>query len=730
MWKNYSADFIKKNGASSISVLAAAFISALFLSLLGSLFYNFWIDEINRIELQEGAWQARLNWEFSEKELEKIRQFANVEQAERNRELSEEQGMTVDLYFKNPRTIFSDVPLILEQLEIPEEAAVYHETWLSRYLIHHPEDQNPPLLMSFYLAVLLIVALSLILIIYHSFSVSMNERLRQFGIFSSIGATPAQIRLCLMQEAAALTILPIVLGVIAGTAGSAGLVHAMGRVSENLAGARPVSFQFHMGIFLGSLGLSLATVWFSAWIPARKLGKLTPLEAIRNTGEFTLKRKKESRWLSFFFGIEGELAGNSLKSRKKAMRTTSLSLTLSFVGFMMMLCFFKLSGISTEETYFARYKNAWDVMITVKNTALEEVSSEKELRNLGDTVIYQKAEGTVRVPKEWQSEELKAVGGASAVGTSVVIDEGESYLVKGPMIILDDQSFLSYLEKLQMKKSLSGTIVLNQIWDSLHSNFRQKKWLPFVKEDRGNLKLIGEEEREIPVLGYTTEPPLLREEYANYSLVQFVPESLWKSLKKVVPDVEKDSYIRILSEEEEPEMETLCQIEERAVSLLGNGLKTESENRIEEKQINDKMILGYQTVLGSFCILLAVIGIANVFSNTMGFLRQRRQEFARYQSVGMTPGSMKKVFLIEALVIAGKPFLLTIPLTGLFTAFAVSASHLEWKRFVREMPIGPGILFALAVFGFVGLAYYLGGKKILKSNLAEALRDDTMNLSV
>lgn len=34
MWKDYSVGFIKKNKASSLSVVVAAFISALFLSLL------------------------------------------------------------------------------------------------------------------------------------------------------------------------------------------------------------------------------------------------------------------------------------------------------------------------------------------------------------------------------------------------------------------------------------------------------------------------------------------------------------------------------------------------------------------------------------------------------------------------------------------------------------------------------------------------------------------------
>lgn len=64
---------------------------------------------------------------------------------------------------------------------------VNHELLLSRYMIHDPQDEEPPLLMAFYLALLIVVSFSLILIIHNSFAVSMNARVHQFGSFSSIG---------------------------------------------------------------------------------------------------------------------------------------------------------------------------------------------------------------------------------------------------------------------------------------------------------------------------------------------------------------------------------------------------------------------------------------------------------------------------------------------------------------------------------------------------------------
>lgn len=40
-----------------------------------------------------------------------------------------------------------------------------------------------------------------------------------------------------------------------------------------------------------------------------------------------------------------------------------------------------------------------------------------------------------------------------------------------------------------------------------------------------------------------------------------------------------------------------------------------------------------------------------VFSNTLGFVRQRKREFARYMSVGMTRGEMKKCSALRRLPI-------------------------------------------------------------------------------
>ena len=78
MWKDYSSDYMKNNRSSSLSVMIAAFISALLLSLLCGLFYNAWKYEVERITQENGGWHSRISGEFAEEDMETAKNFANV----------------------------------------------------------------------------------------------------------------------------------------------------------------------------------------------------------------------------------------------------------------------------------------------------------------------------------------------------------------------------------------------------------------------------------------------------------------------------------------------------------------------------------------------------------------------------------------------------------------------------------------------------------------------------
>ena len=736
MWKDYSSGYIKNNRSSGMSVMIATFISALLLSLLLGLFYNAWKYEIESIEQEEGGWQSRIVGEFTQEDIESIKNFAHVKDVVVNEKGAQIPGTVIDIYFDSMGSVLDNTLRIAETLGVSAEKVIYNHELLAMYMIRDSQDTAPRLVFPMFILIAGVASFSLIIVIHNSFAVSMNARIHQFGIFSSIGATPKQIRSCLLQEAAALCILPILIGNLFGILMSMGLMHmANDLLGSDVAGRHEAVFGYHPLVLVATLLLTVATIWISAWMPARKLSRLTPLEAIKNTGELQLKRKKKSPLLTCLFGLEGELAGGALKAQKRALRTASLSLIFSFLAFTIMQSFFALSGISTRETYFERYQGVWDIMVTVKDTDVDSFSEAQKLQEISgirSVIVYQKAMAKRIIAEDEISEDMKSFGGFAVAGDNYARKTEGGWLVNVPIVILDDTSFLAYCEQVGITPRLDGAVIWNQIRDVTNPDFRHPQYMPYVKGENAVsiLRQYGREEMtaEIPVLSYTEKVPVLREEYATldyYELVHFIPVSLWKEIKEQIGGSEEDTYICMLGRENVT-LEELDALQGQVESLIAGNYKVESENRIQEVEANDKQIQGMMTIFGGFCVLLAIIGIGNVFSNTLGFVRQRKREFARYMSIGMTQGEIKKMFCVEALTIAGRPILITLPLAVVAVGYMLKTSYVEVGTFLAEAPIIPIMIFMLAIWGTVAFAYYLGWRNIRKINLAEVLRDDTM----
>lgn len=415
------------------------------------------------------------------------------------------------------------------------------------------------------------------------------------------------------------------------------------------------------------------------------------------------------------------------------MRLANLSLLFSVLGFSCMLCFVTLSKISTDLTYFQRYQNAWDVMESLPGTPIQSFKLTDEMQNLpgiSSAVIYQNADVQTKLEIDQLSSELQDLGGF----TYFQDGELQENWLESQVQILDDASFAELAKANDLNPDLNSALILNRIWNSQISNFRDPEYVPFLRSDTfpASIRTAGGADTgsviTLPVAGAVKNVPLLREEYGKKELIYFVPVSLWETLVGQNPpdlDVMNPTQIRLLADDERNE-QTLQDLQQAADSLLQGSYPFVSENRIQEKQENDQMIEGFVLILAAFCTLIAVVGLANIFSTTLGFVYARKKEFAQYQSVGMTATQMKKIFRIEALCIIAKPLLISIPLILLFIQFALEASYLEPSIFWRQAPIGWILLFVSAIALAVSLAYWIGSRSLLNSNLSEALADKTL----
>jgi putative ABC transport system permease protein len=175
-----------------------------------------------------------------------------------------------------------------------------------------------------------------IFLIHNSFTISLNERTRQFGMFSSVGATARQLRNSVLFEGLCIGAVGIPIGAIVGI-GSIGLaLPLVARNFENiLYSTVPLTLSVSVPAIVAAAAVSMVTILISAYIPAQKAAGAPVMESIRQTKEVKINAKaiKTSKLAGHIYGLERTLALKNFKRNKKRYRSIVLSLTLSVTLF-------------------------------------------------------------------------------------------------------------------------------------------------------------------------------------------------------------------------------------------------------------------------------------------------------------------------------------------------------------------------------------------------------------
>lgn len=642
---------------------------------------------------------------------------------------------------------------------------IYMNGFLISYECVFPIDGSFKALFTVAAVVALIIILTSVYCIKNSFNISITEKIRQYGMLASVGATRRQIKSSVKTEAAMLGVVGIPVGTMSGILASFILVKVVNALS---AGWLNFALSFHTSLpaLILAVILSIATIYFSATGSARRAAKVTPLEAIRNTKEIKIKssKLKTPAIIGRIWGIGGVISYKNIKRNNKKYRTTVTSIVICSVTFIVISYFMSMAFSVVGMSYASADYNIGINMSCKKdiNIDIEKLSKlVSGIEGVDDCLVGAGYDFDVRKPKY-----TKEYGEYCRQ----VYDNSEDVSQMFLITVLDDKSYDKYASDAGIKNAAAGAILVNKgTFDVYNENS-----LKYVKEEmelykykagdtircgynvyddassddnavegdtesstEDNSGYVDEETInngvrktvDVTIAGVTDKVPTCYNGYGNTSLLfmnQKGFESLWadgKSGNELKPGHASYSAYVVAENADEYqdtfEKETEENPEYSQISFYVSNM---------DKQMRDEKSLF--TLLGVFAygliVVIALIGITNIINTLSTGMELRSREFATLRSIGMTDKQFAGMVRLESVFISVKALVIGVPLGILISYLLCVMMNRMDDAIIYEPPYKAIILCIVVVIMLIYAIMKLSMTKLRHNNIIETIKNENL----
>ncbi len=594
--------------------------------------------------------------------------------------------------------------------------------------------------------VILLIIVGSVALIYNAFSISVTDRLRQFGMLSSVGATRRQIKKAVRAEAAYVTVIALPIGILCGMAGIGVTMFSVNPLIKSIFD-QELSLKLvvsPVAVVIASL-LVIVTVWVSSAIPAGRAVAVSPVEAIRQSPDIKLN-KRQIRTLSLtrkLFGIEGDIALKNLKRNKKKYRATVYSLIISIVLFISVSSFGMYYKKSTD-IGLADYNYDLNVQISPESfngtdkkaqeaAAYDFFNEVAKLEGIDDySIITKNYLATTTLREEFISKQIpdrySEMSNSKEVQLSVAI------------AALDDLTFEEYLAQIgedeakYMNPDKPAGILINKakIQDSRgkYMETEQLNWKAFTQdEEKSSIELAAHGDKQqnirvsllassdkVPVgITYSKNPEILVVIVSRDVGEKISTSTKTISFMNMYLVVDKDKSTSLV-----PQIFDLYNLSS-AGSTLGGAMEVMNVNETSYEQ----MLLLASVFIFGFITLITLIGVANIFNTISTNISLRRREFAMLKSIGMTPASFQKMINFESIFYGVKALVYGLPIS-------IAVSYLMYSVFMNGLNFEfmlPWANIGLCIVGVMVIVFttmMYSSKKIRKENIIDALRQENI----
>ena len=560
----------------------------------------------------------------------------------------------------------------------------------------------------------IVICLATIAAIYNIFYISVIERIRHYGVLRSVGSSPRQIRKMVVAEGLTLCLIALPIGLTLGILLARVIFILTPQIISSSA-----KFILILESLIAPAILGVATTILSTLKPAWVAGKISPIEAISNTGYRLEKQKfKVRRWQNFIckiFSISGLLAYRNLWRNKKKFLITVFSMCLSTILFIVFTYAFS--------TLFTIGENSYKVPMTFSisngygnsdKSGLTESDYDKILSINGIEKVGKVRFGTyfnISRSKELVTEDFKKKQGYL----------GDAYNIKCRAMGVDT-------DVLRRAKLKSGSI--NEVLKpGTNAVIIENNW-PANKKKSGLVKQfeIGE---ELSLQMWDLKNNKVIDYKVRVAGILDDTDSYWRSssdnnIRLIFNNTEYEKLFGI-KDYQRFDLYTDKNIDKTKIfSELERTAETISDSRITyyEKEYSESIEQGknIKAFYLGFIAILSLIGAFNIFNTISAGLFLRVREFSTLKAIGMSHGQLKANIRLEGIFhgiissIWGSVFGVIIAYV-FYRVISEDVGHISWQLPWTSILIAAGInIFICLVATSAPL------KHISKLNIIEGIR--------
>lgn len=571
------------------------------------------------------------------------------------------------------------------------------------------------------ISIFIVVSVFCILIVRNSFTISLNERKKQFGALRSIGASKKQIFKMVMIEASMVSLIGIPIGILL----SFGLVSIILTVFNNILSQLivPLHLYLYFEFIVISLIFILLTVFISALYPALKASKTSPIETARGNDVYKIKKTKENYPLiKKIFGYEGEVAYKSMRRNSSKFTSSIISLVISVVLFITFATIINYVLVN----YATGYDGLFDVEIQVPDESSELITEIKAISSIDEIVIYKNTTLSYDGLDYYTDEFVN----------NNSLDNPRYFSIYG----VDDKTYQKILNDLDIDDTYYG-IMVNVTYKKDSKTNESISYSVFEDSDDITISLYTYESiynEETEEWEYIFNSP-----YLTISNMYLTDEISYFDLIRETLIVNLDTYNEIINSvpDEEKYFSALYNIginTERSIEFDQDIKKIIADNpNVNIGYINwsyyvyqsNMIALAFAFISYSILIFISLISITTVYSSMTTNIETRSKEFSVLRSVGMSKKGLNKMIVLEGTFLALKALFFSLLISIVVVWFireAFRMMDLISRTAINPYPVKYVIIAVVTVLLLLILISIFSLNRIKKKNIVDAIKNENI----